>query len=585
MPQRLHILVVAGGVPFDLTPYASSAQWDYGPAGPRALTLEAPQRLAAAVALYAGGGVARVVVSRGPRRVWAGRLRTAGLALGADGTTVTIRAEGAAAALRDIRHTTLWSASGTRGWAVLTNSDTGGTSMGPGGYEFEIARRIQISVRKGMAFPNGAALGAVAYQTPDGSSRPITGLQARARVLLPSGWSFRFTASSRDFATRATVAVVTATGGVQDLAFHLTFTGQPVVYAMIFNSTGGVSAPAGETGAWYAIISDIRVVTATASRVNTTLTANRAAGTGAASVASTAGMYVGQQLVMNGGGSPSEVVTVTAVGGTTFSATFANSYTSGQVVQGHRVTAGEVAAGLLGAIRAVNPDELQATTALIQDPGLDLTDLRYEDAVALDVLTDLAAKGDGAGTTYEVGADEYQRIFFRPRASAGRRWSITLAGLDLERPRTTGLNRMTARYQAADDRTLRSTASNAQAIAEAGLTRDGVVDADTTNATLAARIRDVALADAAAPRPAADMQIARIRGADGGDDPGDAVRPGDIVVIEGVEGGLARAIDDIRIFRVGECGFNAARGPTIVPEESLAGLDVLLAQTARAVDQ
>jgi hypothetical protein len=78
----------------------------------------------------------------------------------------------------------------------------------------------------------------------------------------------------------------------------------------MYNSTAGNIGPtAQETGVFATIITNHRVVSSSANRVNTTLTAARAASANVtATVGSTARMYVGMQLVMNSAGNPSEIV-------------------------------------------------------------------------------------------------------------------------------------------------------------------------------------------------------------------------------------------------------------------------------------
>jgi hypothetical protein len=516
--MRLHVIVTGAGWADDLTAYAAGLSWEHGPSGPRALTLPVPLTLRRAARLYDAQGVPpRVTVRRGPRTLWAGRVDRAALAIGRDGTSITLRAVGYAAALRDIRHTALWSSTRVSDWAIA-RPEQGGiiANTTPDRFEIDTNNRLYITAKRDELFGSTAnplgstAVGALYLLRPSQSSRSIVAASFDWTVA-GAGWTADLITLNDDLTFGGVIpwsqtgtgsSTVTATfAGAGGLAFR-------------FYLTGANARIAGETGDVYARLTNLRVQTTTAATV----------------------------------------------------------------------TAGAVAQALLSEITTVNGSELSDSVALIEDPGFDLTDLVYEDSYALPILQALAAKGDGAGTVFETGVDAQRRLFFRPRGDAGRQWFVNLSDLRLERPRDSVENRVYARYQDASNRVRRTDATtNAASVSRYGLTRDGVVDDETTNGTQAIAIRDTYAADVSDPQPAARFGVARIQRAGGAVVAGDEVLPGDTVTVLGLPGRLT-GLDRVRSFRVGESGYDADEGPTLAPEEPLPTLEVVLAQQGRALE-
>jgi hypothetical protein len=513
--MRVQLQIVAGGRAFDLTPWADSAQWSFGPSGCRDLEVAAPRRLMAAVALFALQGVAEVTASRGPRILWRGRLNTANLALGDAGTMIRLRAQGYAAALRDIRHTALWSDTRLERWENNPGSYASTLLDESPQFTSDTNNRLYLSPEKNSVVPQFGGY-IWTYDIPDRSTRAITNVSFDYSMLLPAGW--RLTVRNKQ--GNGWLTDTTNIDGTGALVSGSVSTVQPAgttrLNLMMFWNSGGSVTTSVETGDHFVTITNVRVKTTTGA-----------------------------------------------------------------------VTTGAIAAALLSEVRAVNPSQLDPTTVLIQDPGIDLTDVLYEDAYALNVLQALAKKGNGAGAIYAAGVDEHRRLYLRPVGSGGRRWFVAARSLEVERPRDSVANRVYARYQQADNRTLRTTsASDASSIAVYGLTRDGVVDADTTALSLAQQLRDTSLRDTADPRPAASVEVERVTNEAGAIVLGDEIRPGDIVAIQYIRAAPGSGIDRIRTFRVGECGYDVSQPgrPTISPEEPLPSLDVLLAQQGRSIE-
>lgn len=247
------------------------------------------------------------------------------------------------------------------------------------------------------------------------------------------------------------------------------------------------------------------------------------------------------------------------------------------------VTADLIAADIAARALALNPGVLASATPNAASPGLDLTDVAYEDAAPTKILEALALKGNGVGTVYAAGVDRDGLLTFQPRGTGGRTWYVDVDEVELAAARGDLANSVYAVYQEAGGRTLRTAAStNAASVTRYGRTRQQAVKADTTSATAAAGIRDVALVDRATVPGAAGITIRRCALAGGGPADPRHIRPGDTLVVRNVPlYGSGADVDQVRAFRVGERGYDPiARKVTVTPETRLPRLDVLLAQQA-----
>ncbi len=249
---------------------------------------------------------------------------------------------------------------------------------------------------------------------------------------------------------------------------------------------------------------------------------------------------------------------------------------------GSTVMADAIASDLLTLAPALN-----TTTALIQSPGLDLPNEIYQDMLPADILDHLVALGDSQTPPrrWEWGVYDNQRLCFRPRASAGRDWSVDVATLDVERTIDTLHNSVYATYQDASGYTLRTPVnSDTVSLAQAGLKRQTVVATQTSSATLAQTERDTALNDGKQPPPRASLSFTALYDAGGARWPVWACRAGDTATIRNLPPTLGGAIDRIRTFVVSGTDYDADTNQlTAVPELPLNTLDVLVARLAAGV--
>jgi hypothetical protein len=406
------------------------------------------------------------------------------------------------------------------------------------------------------------------------------GVQFALEINLPTQHTWRCVSFAGDvsgaLSSGAVEASLVGTAAVVSRAYHIILaTPRPTCGIDVLCNTG--AAYAGQTWASYAKVTQVRVVSSSTNRINTTLTANRAAGANVtATVGSTTGMYVGMELVMNSGAALSEIVTVLSIGSTTqFNATFANAYVIGNAVQGFKVTADEIARDMVSVTNTVNPAQLSSSTALIQSPLSDLLDRSYEDVAMGDVLTQLADLGDSAGAQWEVGVYEGRQLFFRPQGG-GRTWYVDATDLSIARTIEQMANSIRAAYTDANGRR-QSTDVNTDTISVSryGLRRVIVPSADTTNVTLAGTIRDTALADHRDPLPRASIPF----DATGARYPLWLVRAGDTITIRNLPPNLSGSVDRIRTFRITHTSYDAMTNTlTVEPELPRPTLEVMLAR-------
>jgi hypothetical protein len=572
MSQRCDLALFDGDQRLDMpTADATGVQIITGPRGLEQVRFALPLATAHAFELYRRLGRVHVRATAGGTSV--ARSRVESLALTDAGATVS--AAGAWVCLSDRPTTTFWSASGIPGWFSLARAyqEAVLNNRTPELYAIELSERIAIQLTKGTTYLNAADVGGVAFRVPNASTRLIVGIQFRLRLLVPAGWRFQLTVYGTDtFRGGASAALSILSTGVElDNAYYQVFAPSGAIELCIYNNTGSPSSPAGETGDWYAWISDIRVVGSTARAVATELIADRPPGTGPASVVSTAGMYVGQQLVMKPDSLVAEIVTVQAINGNTFTATFTNLYLDEDVVAGHQVEADEIVRDLLAATTIINGDgPLQKNAALIARCPRDVLNASWEDTPPADIIAELAARGDGT-RRFATGTTADGWLFFRPEEDAAQHWYIDIAELDIQQSIEGLCNRVVARAQDASGRTIRTTSvTDLISLLRYGLTRAGTVDASTTNLSDALRVAETALAQTADPLPQASIRVEAVYTANGSSAPLHLVRAGDLVTIRNLPPEAAVLLDRLATFRLAETTLDYDDGVLqMIPESPL----------------
>lgn len=531
--------------------------------------------------IAARASMANLAVGEGWGAAYEGRLEDVPIG----GSTLQLRAFGAARALDDIPYSALWSETRTEAWRKILQSEI--ATSRPDRILADTTNRLYLAAQKNATFGAGIQ-GLLAYQIPHGSSRDIIGAQfSYVHVAPAANWRAALQTRNADFSAIANAWIVTSAGaGTTAGSIHVTFAAAKVVNAFLdFNAAAAVYA--GETDGCYLEITNLRLVTSTANRVNTTLTVARTNGVGVTcTVGSTARMYVGMQLVVNSGTpTNSEIVSVASIlSSTTFTCTIVNApgggYIIGTTVQGFYISPDEIVKDCVSTVAALNTTQLAAATNRIQTGDIDCVMELYEDANMGDVLSNLSRYGDSAKNPWGWWVDRDRILVFERRGLSGYTFYIDVTPDQIQIIRSTAdmVNSAYATYQEQSGRTLRtSTSADAPSIARYGLTRRAAVSAQTTSATQAGLIRDTFLQDARTPQPKIRITVDRLFDAGGNRVPFSAVNPGrgDTIVIRNLSPVLPGDADQLRRFRSGYCQIDWLAGTiTLESEATPEGIDV-----------
>lgn len=525
---------------------AESVEISDGEHGFEALTAFVPMSDEAAFRFYTMPGVPWALLSPGWGIAWEGRVEDVAVVDGG----LEFTAFGNWRALSDRPYTALWARSTTAGWRPATSLDF--SAYDPQRWEIDNNNRLYIAPRKGETYPTGLAshVATLTYAAPHNGERNLVVCQFAWQFFAPTNWIIRLMRSQDDFSSRAVVATIaTGNGALQTGAFFATFSGNPRLIFEFFNNTGGSVTITQDTGVNFFRATSIRLATVSTNQVNTTLGTTIAAGTRTVTPGSMANIYVGQQLVI--GGSVSEMVTVTAVTTTTFTAVFAQAHNNTDTVQAIVVYADEIAADLVSKINSLNGDQLRNIKTLIQSPRVDLLDELYEDAWPQDILAGLAARGDTNNKQYEAGVWEGRVLHFRPRFSAGRTWQVDALNFSASRTMDTLRNEMYGVYRDANNRLKRTAVAQSASYGADAFFRRGFLDVQTTSQTQAERERDARLADTAVITPRVQFDTEGLYDQNGsGPYPLWMARAGDLVIVRNLPPTLGTAVDRLRNFRI-----------------------------------
>jgi hypothetical protein len=494
-----------------------------------------------------------------------------------------ITAMGAWRALSDIPYTALWSRSGTAGWFPLTSRQVSVAT--PEKYEIDNNNRIYIAARKGEIFDYDSP-GQMAVQGLHKGRRKFMGVDFDFEFLAPSSsWVCRLASYDANWGSGALEWLgATSTGSPATGAVHcvMSVPRESLGFYIFYGAVSPGPTYTGETGDAYLKITNIRVVTSTENAIDTTTTTTISAGSQVVTPASMTGIYVGQRLIIDSGASTSESVIVTAVTSSTFTATFANSYSGTTTIQAHAVYADEIIKDLVSHVNGVNSGELSDVTGFIESPGLDLLDESYEDMYPADIATKLARLGDSEDPPrrWEVGVWDDQILHFRPRGSAAQAWYVDIDRVTLNSTLDAMRNSAYGLYQDDNGSVLRTAAADDENSQEQnGIIRRAALQVQTTSATQAEKHRDALLADKAEITPQTSLRPDRLMDAGGSFYAKWLCRTGDTCTIRNLPPTLSDSIDKIRTFVIGEVAYNPLTDELqITPETPLPSLEVLVAR-------
>jgi len=568
------------GMQPDLTPRLTRAIMASNLHGDESLQLSAHLSMSSAFERYDRAGTPHAIVTDGAALPFQGRVED--IAVHGDGLDLT--AFGYQRALSDPRYTALWSTTGVAGFRPIIATEL--STAVPDRFTFDTNNRVYIAPQKNATFgTTGAAkFGMMCFIPPDDGTRDIIGASFDFVFVAPAAlWRAAFQTRTAAFVGVANPWLITSPApGTTTGTVHVTFAAAPIVnFFMDFNAADAVYA--GETGASYLRITNLRLVTSTTNRVNTTLTANRNAGVNVtATVVSTARMYVGQQLQIGSGGANSETLIVLSIGSSTqFNATFTFNYVINETIQAHVIYADEIVKDLVSVTSAQNSTQLLPDTSQVTSPALDLFDELYEDAIPSDILDHLIALGDNATipNQWEWGVTGQRQLYYRVAGAASQTWYVDVTALTVQRSLNQLFNSAYAVYADASGRTLRGpVATDADSVLQRAITRRRAVSARTTSLTQANVQRDASLDDSADPPPRFGLTFAAVYNSVGGRVPLWLPRAGDTIVIRNLPPTISVNIDQIRSFRIARSSCDLiARTLTIEPEVPLPSVQALLA--------
>lgn len=567
-----------GALAYDDSARASSLTYATNTHGFAEMRSSVPMDLAEAFLRFDRAGIPHQRLNEGARPVYEGRIED--VAISGDGIQTT--ALGYSRSLSDAPYTALWSTTDVSQWRPVRTTELGNRT--PELYQFDTNNRIQIALPQGSIYGNNANVGSMVFQKSERGVRSIIGFSFDAVVTLPSNWTFFYQTYTSGFVSVASATIDTGIAGTNVINKFYTVAACDYVELAIFNQTGGNYTVNNAPNVWRVSITNIRLVTSLDNRVDTTTTANIVAGANVnIPVVSSARMYVGQRLHIGIPAANGEGITVTSIPDATHVvATITANYASGANVQAHVIYADEVARDLVIKTNALNPTQINSSTALIQSPGLDLLDEGYQDQYGTDILSRLITLGDNQTLSrqWEWAVWENRQLVFQPRGSTARTWYVDLAKPEIERTLNALANSVYADYQESGGRTLRSaTTSDAASIARYGVTRRTMLPVSSTSTTQVAAQQAAQLNDTKDPIPRARLTIEAVFDQNGARWPLTAVRANDIIVIRNLPPTLSTTIDRIRILRAIRTELDVFSGIlTIEPESPLPTLAAMLAR-------
>lgn len=572
----------------DLTPRLTRASFSTNLHGDEALSISSQISLPRAFARYDRAGAPHAIVTDGASTPFQGRIEDTTV----HNTGLDLTAFGYQRALSDARYTALWTITKVGDFRPVISTEI--ATATPDRYTFDTNNRVYIAPQKNATFGTTVAAkqAYMCYIPPDDGTRDIIGAQFDFVFTAPAAnWRAILITQNANFTTIATPwLLVAVAGGTTTGSINVTFAAAKIVsFFMDFNAADAVYA--GETGANFLRITNVRLVTSTTNRINTTTTAAITAGANVnIPVVSSARMYVGQRLFLDTtpiGGTTTSSAIVTVVPDSTHVTIDTLTFTAGAggvAVRAMVIYADEIVKDIVSAVSTLNSTQLLTDTTQVTSPSLDLLDQVYEDAIPAAVLDHLITLGDNAAipNQWEWGVTGLRVLYFRVAGAAAQTWYVDVTGITVQRTLSTLANSVYAVYQDASNRTLRGPASSDSAsISQFALTRTQAVTATTTSQTQANVLRDATLADDSDPAPRFSITFSAVYNAVGGRVPLWMPRAGDTLVIRNLPPTISVDIDQIRTFRIARTTCDlVARTLTIEPLTPLPSVQALLAQQA-----
>lgn len=543
--------------------------------GVEAINVKIEQSVRKNLQLYTKEGLLDLEINQGPTTIANARVEDPGIAIGGDVNSVSLKSLGYWRAFSDIPYSAMWSMTDYGQFREITSAEV--ATRTPEKYQTDTNGRLYIAPRKGETYQiNNCSLN---YITPNNSGRLIVGLQFDYRFRFPTNWIGRVITHNLWMQNGEVLITLSGNGSTQTGSAWVTSTGRPSVYMDLYYN--GTATYAGETGDAFFEITNLRLVSSLTKSIQTTLTASASAGSNVTlSVASSEGMYIGQQILIGSSATAMERVTITAINSNTSItiASLAANKSNGALVRAHKITPDQIVFDCANIVSSVNPNQLSNNLGLIQNINRDISDtLVFEDADMSEILADIAQKGDGS-QPYEIGVNTNRQCYFRPQYSTAKTWYVYADDLTLERSFSALYNSAYGQYQGTKSETMRTAiATDTDSAARHGLIRRQAVKSDTMSSVVALAERDSSIANTKDTKPRAQFPIEKIFSQAGIPANVAEIRAGDLLILQNPP--ATGEIDAAAEMRISRTELDLITGVlTVEPELPLPTVDVQLAR-------
>lgn len=501
---------------------------------------------------YQQFGPLKIRAAWGSYRIWEGRIEDP-TQLAGDHSGLKVTALGAWSAFNDLPYSALWSDTAFDRWDLVDNRIRPGVGIAKDMYAIDMRDRLYVSLQKNATYGNATDYAELFYQIPNLlSSRDILGISFDIETNLPNNWRIELNTRNTDFTGVTNQLTITTTGAVIVRSYNFSFTGKPLIDFIIYNNTGGNYTNLGETGDFYVVMTNIRVVSSVANRIDTTFTVARAAGANVtATVGSNARMYVGQRLnISNAAGTVGESVTILSLTSTNqFNATFLNAYAIGDTVRAYVIYPDEVIKHLVAVYNVANTTEISNVTSAIQSQAIDIDLAVFEDQYMTEIINDMIALGDTSTRQWVALIYEDRQLLVRPRGS-GQVWYTDVSELEIARSLAEMFNSVYTIYpnpnEAGIDNLRTAITTDPLSISKYGITRRKAYKVETSIYTQAATVRNTLLEAQKDPIPRATIKIDRIMDQYDNVYPLFMARADDILILRNLPPILGTTYDKIR---------------------------------------
>ena len=245
----------------DLTAVATNVIMTVGRHGYLTLEFEIPAGFLDALRWYEQPAL-HIYLNAGTFPVWEGRLEDVAPVPGG----VRLTAYGYWRSMFDLPYTALWCHSRYNEWFLPTDDDLAGRA--PEKYVSDVNSRLYSTCLSGESYVNGAdALGFI-LRAPHRGENDVLQIDFDYDFDMPTDWRFQVVVWDFDLGSFNIEDTVASAGSNLTGSKSLTLTsGYDAVEILVYNNTGGLSTPSGDTGTNYLKITGVEVRGTTSANV------------------------------------------------------------------------------------------------------------------------------------------------------------------------------------------------------------------------------------------------------------------------------------------------------------------------------